>query len=236
MPAARLSGVAVKQATAKACILSVIFFRKILWLAAFPPATLSIRMVKRLIALLALLSVSALAQSLPSESLGQGAWELGIWTAGGHSVPGGTANTGMWDAGVRVGKVLTAEHGSGFLRGNFEYAVDFIPAYVLVFPHQTSYAGGFDPFIVKWNFTSGGRVAPYFELGGGVLFSLDNVPPGTNNVNFMPQASFGVQIFTREKRAVSIAAKYVHISNAGLATPNPGINTIQFAVGYHWFK
>lgn len=192
-------------------------------------------MIKALIAV-ALLSVAAWAQDLPSDSLAQGAWELGIWTAGGHSVPGGTSDTSVWNAGVRVGKILTGEHGSGWLRGNLEYAVDFIPAYLLVFPRQTSYAGGFDPFILKWNFTSGHRVAPYLEFGGGVLLSLDDVPPGTNTVNFMPQASLGVQIFTREKRAVSIAAKYVHISNAGLATPNPGINTIQFAVGYHWFK
>jgi len=193
-------------------------------------------MAKHFIAMLALLSVSALAQSLPSDSLAQGAWELGLWTGGGHSVSGGTADTGVWDAGVRVGKVLTGEHGSGWLRGNLEYAADFIPAYLLVFPKQTSYAGGFDPFILKWNFTGGRKVAPYLELGGGVLFSLDNVPPGTGNVNFTPQASFGVQIFTREKRAVSLAAKYVHISNAGLTTPNPGINTIQFSIGYHWFK
>ena len=192
-------------------------------------------MIKALIAV-ALLSVAAWAQDLPSDSPAQGTWELGIWTAGGHSVPGGTSDTSVWNAGVRVGKVLTGEHGSGWLRGNLEYAVDFIPAYLLVFPRQTSYAGGFDPFILKWNFTSGHKVAPYLEFGGGVLLSLDDVPPGTNSVNFMPQASLGVQIFTQEKRAVSIAAKYVHISNAGLATPNPGINTIQFAVGYHWFK
>jgi lipid A 3-O-deacylase len=193
-------------------------------------------MVKHLLAVLVLLCASTFGQSLPSDSLGKGTWELGLWTAGGHSVSGGTSGTGVWNAGVRVGKVLTDEHGSGLLRGNLEYAVDLIPAYLLVFPHQTSYAGGFDPFILKWNFTNGGKVAPYLEFGGGVLLSLDDVPPGTNTVNFMPQASFGVQIFTREKRAVSLAAKYVHISNAGLATPNPGINTIQFSVGYHWFK
>jgi len=193
-------------------------------------------MAKHCIVILALLSVSALAQSLPSDSLEQGAWELGLWTAGGHSASGGRSDAGVWDAGVRVGKVLTVEHGPGWLRGNLEYAVDFIPAYLLVFPRQTSYAGGFDPFILKWNFTGGRKVAPYLELGGGVLLSPDNVPPGTSNVNFTPQASFGVQIFTREKRAVSLAAKYVHISNAGLATPNPGINTLQFSIGYHWFK
>jgi len=193
-------------------------------------------MGKHCIVILALLSAAALAQTVPSDSLEQGAWELGLWTGGGHSVSGGTAHSGVWNAGVRVGKVLTVEHGPGWLRGNLEYAVDFIPAYLLVFPSRTSYAGGFDPFILKWNFTSGRKVAPYLELGGGVLLSLDNVPPGTSNVNFTPQASFGVQIFTREKRAVSLAARYVHISNAGLATPNPGINTIQFSIGYHWFK
>lgn len=193
-------------------------------------------MVKALVAILALLPVSAFAQSLPSDALQQGAWELSLWTAGGHSVSGGTGDTGVWNAGVRVGKVLTGEHGSGMLRGDLEYAADFIPAYLLVFPHQTSYAGGFDPFILKWNFTSGRKLAPYLEFGGGVLVSLDDVPPGTSNVNFIPQASLGVQIFTREKRAVSVAVKYMHISNAGLATPNPGINTLQFAIGYHWFK
>jgi len=192
--------------------------------------------MKVLIATLALFSICAWSQDLPTNSLNQGPWELGIWTAGGHSVAGGTSRTGVWDAGVRVGKVLTDEHGSGWLRGNFEYAMDFLPAYVLVFPRRTSYAGGFDPIILKWNFTGGRKIAPYAELGSGVLFSLNNVPPGTNNANFMPQASLGVQIFTREKRAVSIAARYVHISNAGLATPNPGINTLQFAIGYHWFK
>ena len=133
-------------------------------------------MAKHCIVILALLSAAALAQSLPSDSLEPGAWELGVWTAGGHSVPGGTAHTSVWNAGVRVGKVLTAEHGPGWLRGSLEYALDFIPAYLLVFPHQTSYAGGFDPFILKWNFTSGRRVAPYLELGGGVLVSLDDVP------------------------------------------------------------
>jgi len=193
-------------------------------------------MGKHLIAIVALLSVSASAQSLPSDSLEQGTWELGIWTAGGHSVPGGTSDTGVWDAGVRLGKVFTDQHGSGFLRGNLEYVVDLIPAYLLIFSRQTSYAGGFDPFILKWNFTNGRKVAPYLEFGGGVLFSSDDVPPGTNNVNFMPQASFGLQIFTRQKRAVSLAAKYVHISNAGLATPNPGINTFQVAAGYSWYK
>jgi hypothetical protein len=34
-----------------------------------------------------------------------------------------------------------------------------------------------------------------------------------------------------EKYAWSLEARYMHISNAGLATPNPGINTVQVRVG-----
>jgi len=33
-----------------------------------------------------------------------------------------------------------------------------------------------------------------------------------------------------------LALKYIHISNAGLATPNPGLNTIQVRLGIGKFK
>ena len=42
-----------------------------------------------------------------------------MWASGGFSVPGGTQNTKVIDAGVRVGKVLTNDHFGGFVRGNF---------------------------------------------------------------------------------------------------------------------
>src|SRR5215471_17480741 len=107
-------------------------------------------------------------ESLPASSLHKGAWDFGIWAQGGHSVSGGVTNTGVADAGFRIGKVLTGEHGSGLLRGNIEYAVDLIPIYVLPGPVNTAYGGSFNPFVVKWNFTGGKRFAPYAELAGGV--------------------------------------------------------------------
>lgn len=170
-----------------------------------------------------------------AEALGKGAWEVGVWTGGGTSVSGGTAGVRLWNLGVRVGKVLTGEHGPGPLRGTLEYAVDIMPLY-MIWHREASYAAAVNPLILKWNFNSVGKAVPFFELGGGVLVSPDEIPAGTSNVNFLQQAGFGVYIFSREKRAVALAAKYVHISNAGLASPNPGINTLQFSVGYHWFK
>jgi len=190
----------------------------------------------RTTALLLLLSCACLAVAQDASStFHDGAWDFGLWAAGGHSVPGGTGDTSVFDAGLRIGKVLTGQHLSGPLRGNFEYAVDLIPIY-LVHTGDTRFGAGFNPIILKWNFTSGRHVAPYAEFGGGILFSKDSIPPGTNNVNFMPQASVGLQFLTSNNHAVVVSAKYVHISNAGLATPNPGINTLQFAIGYHWFR
>ncbi len=184
------------------------------------------------IALLLLLSFASLLIA-QDNSIPQDAWELGVWGGGGHSVPGGTSGVGVFDAGVRLGKMLTGEHLPGILRGNFEYAVDVMPLY-LVHINDTRYAAGFNPVILKWNF-SGRRVAPYLEFGGGVLLSNRDIPPATSSVNFMPQAAAGLQFFTRQTRAVVAAVKYVHISNAGLSNPNPGINTLQFTLGYSWF-
>ncbi len=173
--------------------------------------------------------------NLPSASLKKGTWDIGVWTGGGTALTGSFSNTRAWNAGVRIGNVLTGEHGSGRLRGNLEWAADIIPAYV-IFQNTTVYGAGFTPVLLKWNFTSGRKVAPFIEAGVGMLFTRTQVPPGTSTTNFTPQVGFGLHVFTREKRAVTFTGKYVHISNAGLSTPNQGINTMQFTLGYHWFK
>ncbi|HVP43926.1 MAG TPA: acyloxyacyl hydrolase [Terriglobales bacterium] len=179
----------------------------------------------RLAAVILLLCVSVAAQN--SNSIHKGAWELGIWTGGGTWVPGGTEDTQVWNAGLRVGYLLT---------DHFEYAVDLIPAYVVFQPVENSYGGGFTPVLLKYNFSAGKKVVPYLEGGAGLLFTNHDVPFGTNAVNFTPQAAAGLQFFIQHNRSINLAARYVHISNAGLASPNPGINTIQFTLGYHWWK
>jgi hypothetical protein len=119
------------------------------------------------------------AQTAPEE----GGHEVQVWTGGGHSVPGGTSNTGIFDAGLRYGWVITGAHGPGFLRGRFEYAVDAVPAYLIVQPANTAYGVGFNPLGLKWNFERRRRLSPYFELSGGTLFTDHNVPTYTNTVN-----------------------------------------------------
>jgi hypothetical protein len=178
--------------------------------------------------LMSLLLASALAcaQARPED----GGRELQVWTGGGASVPGGTKDVHVWNAGVRYGWILSRPHGPGFLKGRFEYVLDATPVFVVWQRSTTAYGGGFSPLGLKWDFATRGGVAPYLELNGGTLFTNKDVPPGTSDVNFTSAAAFGVHLFG-EQYAWSLEARYMHISNAGLATPNPGINTVQVRIG-----
>ena len=166
------------------------------------------------------------AQAAPE----RGGNEVEIWAGGGHSVPGGTANAGAFNAGLRYGWILTGAHLPGFLRGGFEYAVDAVPVFFIFQPANTAYGVGFDPLVLKWNFQRHGRASPFLELTGGALFTDHNVPTNTNTVNFMDQAALGMHILG-PKYNVSLELRYMHISNAGLANLNPGINTVQVRLG-----
>jgi Lipid A 3-O-deacylase (PagL) len=156
--------------------------------------------------------------------------EVQVWAGGGHSVAGGTSHTGIFDAGLRYGWVITGAHGPGILRGRFEYTVDAVPAYLIFQPTNTAYGVGFNPLGLKWNFERRGKLSPYLHLGGGVMFSNHNVPTYTNTVNFTPSAALGTHILG-EKYNWSVELWYLHISNAGLTVPNPGLNTVQVRMG-----
>jgi lipid A 3-O-deacylase len=165
----------------------------------------------------------------------EGQHEVQIWTGGGHGTNGSQSSDGVWNLGFRYGLILTAPHGPGLLRGRLEYAVEAVPAFVVVQKQNTAYGVGVNPFAFKWAFDTRGSVVPYFEIGGGTLFSNTQVPAGTSRVNFTSGGAIGLH-FLRSKHNFSTEIRYMHISNAGLATPNPGINTVQLRLGFGRFS
>jgi hypothetical protein len=181
--------------------------------------------------LFALIAPAATPQSGPEK----GGNELQVWTGGGRGLSGSTSDTGVWNVGVRYGWVLTNPHGPGFLRGRFEYVVDVVPIFPVFQPTGTAYGFGLNPLGLKWNLDAGRKVVPYFELGGGTLFTNHEVPAGTSQVNFTSGGAFGMH-FLRRKYNWSVEVRYMHISNAGLSTPNPGINTLQVRLGIGRFS
>ena len=160
----------------------------------------------------------------------KGGNELQLWTGGGHGVKGLSSDVGVWTVGGRYGWILTSPRGPGFLRGNFEYAVDVVPIFWIFQPQGTAYGVAIDPLVLKWNFSARGRVVPYADLDGGALFTNRQAPPGTSRVNFTPSAALGMHILGKKFNWCA-EVRYAHISNAGLSSINPGINSVQVRIG-----
>jgi len=183
-------------------------------------------------------------QSKPVEITPWGGFGTGVGKAG---------DWHFYEGGVRFGKVLTGEVGSGFFRGHLEFAGDVIPLYLVRQPEiiqvltnefartgrtETIYGGGFNPFVLKWNFTRGKKIVPFAGVDGGVLLTTRDMPePDTSVVNFASGVEFGAHFFRSEKHAITLTGHVLHISNASIGNHNPGLNTtLHFRLGYTWFK
>lgn len=172
------------------------------------------------------------------------AWEIGPWAQGGTGL-GFASEFKFISAGLRFGRVLTQEIGDGRFRGTFEWASDIAPVYAVrqsLFydsgPQDWIYGFAFNPVVLKWNWTGGRRVVPYLAAEGGMLITTRDVPAvNTSSFNFLPGGAFGIYLLRGERHAIDFSVHATHISNASIADHNPGINaTLQFRVGYTWFK
>ncbi|HUI53200.1 MAG TPA: acyloxyacyl hydrolase [Terriglobales bacterium] len=161
--------------------------------------------------------------------------ELQVWTGGGHGINGSQSNTGVWNLGLRYGLILTAPHGPGFLKGQLEYAFDVVPAWLVIQKTDTVYGGGVNPFAFKWILSQPKKVKPFFEIEGGTLFTTKEVPENTSQINFTSSGALGMHILG-EKYNWTAEVRFMHISNAGMTTPNPGINTVQVRIGWGMFR
>jgi hypothetical protein len=177
-----------------------------------------------------LLAPGARGQSGPEG----GGHDLQIWTGGGHGINGSQSSTGLWNVGLRYGWILTDPVGPGPLKGRFEYAVDVVPVFMVFQKTDTAYGFGLNPFALKWNFVEHHNVVPYIDIGGGTLFTNNQVPAGTSRVNFTTSGAIGLH-FLKSKYNWTAEVRFMHISNAGLSTPNPGVNTIQVRLGFGRF-
>jgi hypothetical protein len=132
--------------------------------------------------------------------------EYGLVFQGGNGLTDNRDGFHFLQAGVHVGRVLTNNMGSGFFRGNFEYAGELFPywvAYTPKFPRvsctlvngsaaiscsQPYTVGGtfhgvtLTPIILRWNFARHGKFTPWAQAAGGVLWTNHKFP-SYGNVN-----------------------------------------------------
>jgi hypothetical protein len=135
---------------------------------------------------------------------------------------------------VRVGWMLSDVNGSGILRGNNEFLVEAFGSGV--FEGPGSFMAG-TTLLLRRNFLSDPdqEVVPYFQLGVGGLYNDAYKDKSQRSIGaaleFNLQASFGVRFFLNESWALTFEAGYRHISNAGLARRNTGVDSLGGSVG-----
>ena len=92
--------------------------------------------------------------------------------------------------------------------------------------------------VMRFGFTPIRNVVPYFDAGSGPLHTTidKNASEITGDTQFLSQGGVGLQYFFRPQRALVFEYHYFHMSNAGIANPNPGFNGSMVTVGFSWLR
>ena len=86
----------------------------------------------------------------------------------------------------------------------------------------------------RYHFSSNRRLAPFIEAGSGfVLTNLDNkIPELGDHFQFATQAGTGVRAALSRNSDLIYSVRWYHLSNAGIDSPNIGLNNYIVALGY----
>ncbi|MEA3209062.1 MAG: lipid 3-O-deacylase [Chthoniobacter sp.] len=141
------------------------------------------------------------------------------------------------DLDLRLGWMLNSPDGEGWLRGNFEFLVEAHGAGVIEGP-ETGLVGL--NLMMRYNFVQPeARLVPYFQLQAGGIYTDISDDPNQRLVgsdfDFFLGGGFGLRWFVNERCALTLEADYRHISNAGFADRNLGLNSLGGFLGFSTF-
>jgi lipid A 3-O-deacylase len=169
-------------------------------------------------------------------NMGAGTTELGI--AGGYSVSfnddrSPDLRTVYGTHGLlRIGQLVTDEHGLGIFRGNLELTLE--PTYIHLHSQPSADVYG-AALLGRWLLVGTGVVRPYLEVGGGVIGGRVGPRTGDCDPNFLLEGGPGLVFFVTEHTAIDMGARFHHISNGNRCVPNFGVNSVMGVVGVSYF-
>lgn len=136
-------------------------------------------------------------------------------------------------ASLSYGYMLGSVEGEGhWYRGNWEFRGELFSG--AQFSPTDDWLVGLTPHL-RYNFATGTRWIPFVDVGAGVSATSIGAPDLSHYFEFNLQAATGVRWFIRDNVALSIEARYLHMSCAGLSSPNLGLNNVNGMVGISWF-
>ncbi len=104
---------------------------------------------------------------------------------------------------------------------------------VVISPDTNAEVGS--SFMLKYSDHITSRIAPYVEGGVGIIYTTQHTYEQSTQYNFLSQAGVGLQFFLNKKLALTGGYRFRHMSNAGIDSPNRGINYHFALLGLSYF-
>jgi hypothetical protein len=102
---------------------------------------------------------------------------------------------------------------------------------------KRTYGSGLSPVGFQSDFFPSKRVQPFLSTDGGFIYFMDRVlSPEGSQYMYTVDFGTGINIFRKERQAVSIGYRYQHLSNANISQHNPGMDANTFYVSVSRFR
>jgi hypothetical protein len=111
----------------------------------------------------------------------------------------------------------------------------FLPPYPHTSPAHTVYGFAVAPLGFTLEIAPARRVHPFAETMEGIIASTEPIPenlPNASGLNFLFDLGGGLRWRVAPRRAISIGYRFLHISNAGTTSFNPGVDNNVIYLGY----
>jgi hypothetical protein len=113
--------------------------------------------------------------------------------------------------------------------GIFDFVLEPELAYVYTPDRNAEIASN---FLLKFGFLPATwRWQPYCKAGLGLIFLTQHIYGQSTQFNFNEYGGLGFHYFLNPEKALTLECRFRHLSNAGMKSPNTGINTVFVIIG-----
>jgi opacity protein-like surface antigen len=178
------------------------------------PADVDTTLLERATLAVALDPAAEIAAPLPYARKGSRRWDL--HTVGGVDLSDSNEKIFMLGAGVEY---FVAD------RLSFDLYLDLLYANQDIQDAVGVRAG----FGMTWHVLERDRWTAFVDIGIGLAFTDENIPPGGSSTNFTPRVGAGITTALARDDRLRLGVRWYHMSNGNAFRSNPGRDTV---VGY----
>ena len=158
-------------------------------------------------------------------------WNVGAGAAKSVNLFQSTAGRAYAVQTISYARELTDELTIVGIRGRFAWGIEATPIFAQFEPSPI-YGVGIAPVVWRWNFPPRPKWSAFAELSMGGLWTSDEIPEGTSQINFSAHWGGGVRFHPRGGNAILIGYRFQHFSNGNQLGSNPGVNSHVFIAGW----